>query len=109
MLIPAATIGLATPVGISATGNSLVIPTNGLSNGAVGLQSDHAGTLNVQRYVDAAGAIPLGAVITVAIVAATPKAVSWADELPSGSIVVSFVNTAGAVANLTNITVNLGA
>lgn len=98
---------ISTPVGAGLTGTSGVINSQGLGKGAVGLQSDHAGTLNVQRYIDAAGVIPLGAVITVAVVAATPVGVSWADGLPAGSIVVSFVNSAGAVANLTNQAIQL--
>lgn len=107
MYVPASTIGLAASVSAGATANSSVIPTNGQTRGTVGLQSSHAGTLNVQRYVDANGVIPLGTVITVAVVAATPNSVSWADGDPSGSLIVSFVNSAGAVANLTNVTVLL--
>ena len=107
MYVSASTIGLSTPVAAGATGNSNVIPTNGQTRGAVGLQSSHAGTLNVQRYVDAKGVIPLGAVITTAVVAATPISVNWADGIPSGSLVMSFVNSSGAVANLTDITVLL--
>lgn len=71
------------------------------------MTSSHAGTLNVQRYLDAKAVIPLGALITTAVVAATPISVSWADGIPAGSLVMSFVNSAGAVANLTNITVLL--
>lgn len=105
MYVPS--IGLPAAIAAGATGNSNVLRTNGQTKGAVGLESSHAGTLNVQRYVDANGVIPLGAVITVAVVAATPVAVSWADGIPSGSIVVSFVNSAGAVANITNVAVLL--
>jgi hypothetical protein len=106
MFLPQALIGLATPVAAGATGNSLVINCQGLFNGSVGLSSDHAGTLSVQRYVDALGVIPLGPALTDAT---SPYSVNWADGFASGSIVVSFINSAGAVANLSNITVNLGA
>jgi hypothetical protein len=104
MFISAAAIGLLTPVAISATNSSLVINTQGLSKGSVGIVSDHLGTLSVQRYVDAGGVLPVGAAITDNT---SPYAVSWVDGIPCGSIVVSFINTAGAVANLSSIAVNL--
>lgn len=106
-VISSATIGLTTPVLASATTTSAAINTQGLTRGTVGLQSDHAGTLNVQRYADVAGVVPVGAVLTVAVVAATPITVGWADGLPSGSFTVQFVNSAGASANLTNVTAYL--
>jgi hypothetical protein len=98
--------GLPAQVAANATANSNVINTNGLTKGSAGLVSDHAGTLQVQRYVDANGQVALGALITDNT---SPYSVAWSDGLPCGSIVVSFVNTAGAVANLSNIAINLSA
>lgn len=100
-------IGLASTVASGATANSNVIRTLGQNKGSVGLTSSHAGTLSVQRYVDANAITPLSTALTVAVVAGTPVSVGWADGLPSGSIVVSFVNSAGAVATLTNVSVLL--
>jgi hypothetical protein len=97
----------ANPVPISGTAVSAAINTQGQARGSVGMLSDHAGTLSVQRYVDGAGVVPLGAALSIALVAATPNAVGWSDGLPCGSIVISFINSAGAVANLSNITLNL--
>lgn len=108
MLILASQIGLATPVADGATGVSSVINVQGLFKGSAGLVSSHAGTLSVQRYADAQGAIPVGAALTVPLVATVGNAVGWSDGLPIGSVVVSVINSAGAVANLTNVTVNLG-
>lgn len=105
--ITSTNIGLGPQIAISATGTSNVIRTEGRKSGSVGLTSDHAGTLQVQRYVDAFGVTALAAVLSVVVVAATPVSVGWSDGLPSGSLVVKFVNSAGAVANLTNIIVNL--
>lgn len=76
---------------------------------AVAVTSDHAATLNVQRYADLAGLAPVGAVITVALVAATPKYVSVADGLPYVSFNVQIVNGAGASANITNAAILTGA
>lgn len=109
-LIPAATIGLAATVPISGTINSLVIVTGGPTNGGwqaggVGLSSSQAGLLKVQRFLDAAGLIPMGAVIQGTLVAATPLSVSWADNLPFQSMQITVTNSSGSVAaTLTNVT-----
>jgi hypothetical protein len=100
------------PAGSPGTVISNVINTNGMNRGAVGLSSSQAGNLTVQRYADGAGQIPLPAVVngapTVAIVANTPIAVTWADTTPTGSIVITVTNTNGSTAAaLTNLTVNL--
>lgn len=90
-----------------ATWNSDLMPA-GFGGLAVGVTSDHAGTLNVQRYADLAGLVPVGAVITIALVAATPKYVAVADEIPFVSFNAQIVNGAGAVANLTNAIILTG-
>jgi hypothetical protein len=122
MLIPAAPtfwsqgqshgLPAAVPAGSPGSVTSNVINTNGLNKGAVGLASTQAGNLTVQRYADGAGQIPLPAAVngapTVAIVANTPIAVTWADGTPTGSIVITVTNSSGSTAaNLTNLTVNL--
>jgi hypothetical protein len=99
--------GLPAQLNASQTLTSNPVVTGGLTRGAVGIQSDHAATLNVQRYIDAAGLVPIGAVITVALVANAPNAVSWNDGIPCGSVTVQVANSAGAVANLTNLTLLL--
>lgn len=103
MFLPSASIGLTTPVNASATTTGATVKTQGNTRGAVSVASDHAGTLQVQRYLDAAGTIPIGALITQAVAAGTPNSVTWTDGLPALSFITSFVNSAGAVANLTNI------
>jgi hypothetical protein len=110
-------IGLISPVPSGATGISNVINTNGLNSGSVGLISDHAGTLSVQRFIDATAQVPIGSALTQTLVANTPNSVSWgiglasaastAPSVPIGSIIVSFINSPGAVANLTSVTVLL--
>jgi len=107
MTLKSTNIGLGPQIADGATGNSSVFRTEGCTSGAVGVTSSHAGTLSVQRFVDEGGVTSLSTPLTVAVVANTPIAVGWADGLPCGSIVVSFINSAGAAANLTNISVNL--
>lgn len=107
MILSSSQIGLPATAADGATITSNTINAQGLTRGAVGLQSDHGGTLRVQRYVDSGGVVPLGAVISVPVVAATPISVGWSDGLPCGSFIVSFVNNAGAVAHFTNVAAGL--
>lgn len=74
----------------------------------VGVTSDHAATLNVQRYADLAGLVPVGPLMTQALVAATPGWTGVADGLPYISFNVQIVNSAGAVANITNAMILTG-
>lgn len=103
-LLTSAQVGLPTTATTGATVTGSAIPTNGWQKGAVGLTSDHPGTLSVQRYLDAGCTIPLGAAITVAVVAATAVGVSWQDGVPIGGVKVSFINSAGATATLSAVT-----
>jgi hypothetical protein len=105
---------LANAVGFPATapGNgtvtSNVIVANGLTRGTAGLLSDQAGTLSVKRYVDAAGLVPINEpTITISVAANVANSVGWANALPCGSLIVTFVNGSGSTANLSNFTVNL--
>lgn len=108
ILILANAAGFPTTAAGSATVNSNVVITNGMTRGTVGLLSDQAGTLSVKRYVDGAGLVPVNSpTITIAVGANTPNSVGWADGLPCGSIIVTFVNGSGTTANLSNFVVNL--
>lgn len=99
--------GFPATIADGGTWNSILFPA-GFGGIAVGVTSDHAGTLNVQRYADLAGLVPVGAVLTVALVAATPKYVAVEDGLPYVSFSVQIVNGAGAIANITNAAVLTG-
>lgn len=73
------------------TGNSLAASANLSQNGS----------LVLQRYIDAAGTIPIGAAITQALVGGTLGTVAVNDGLPAASWTVQVNNTGGALGNLT--------
>lgn len=83
--------------------------SDGFPKVGVGITSDHAATLTLQRYADVAGTVKVGALVSVAIVGATPN---WAslpiDGMPFASVKISIINSAGAVANLTNTSILFG-
>jgi hypothetical protein len=100
-------VGLATQVPADGTELSNIVRTQGLTFGAFGLTSDQAGSLSVQRYLDANGQIPLGSPLTATLTAAVANSVSWTDGLPAVSLQITVTNSAGSAANLSNITLNL--
>lgn len=92
---------------IAASGNwlSKVIQSGGFKAIAVGAKSTQVGAINIQRYLDAAGLIPIGAVITVALAATVANFVSVADDVPFQSYTVQITNTSGSAATVTNFAV----
>lgn len=70
--------------------------------------SNHAATLEVQRYADVAGLVPVGALLSQAMSAATPAWVGAADALPYLTFQVSIVNSAGGSATITNCAILTG-
>jgi len=107
MFVPASVLAMPGTAAGNATVTSAVVNMQGFTRSAISLQSTTAGTLSVQRYVDAAGTVPLGTVASVALAANTPNSVGFYDGLPSGSLIVSFANSAGTTATLTNAAVLL--
>lgn len=97
-----AALGLATTVPNGGSVQSSVMPSNGWQKGAVGLKSTQAGNLTVQRYLDAAGTIPVGAAITAALSANTAGYVSWNDGLVFGSFQVTVSNSGGSNATISS-------
>ena len=98
-------VNLTTPVPGNGNVTSGPVNTQGLTRGAVGMKSDQAVTLSVQRYIDAAGLVPLGAAITVALAANVANSVNWTDGAPATSIVITVTNAGGTQANLINVAV----
>ena len=86
------------PANIAANGTytSPLILADGFYNLIVGATSDRAGALNVQRYIDEAGLVPVGAADTIALVANTAKVLKINDSVPFGSYKVIITNTDGS-------------
>lgn len=85
-----------------ATYSSGAMAANGNSFAASALLTQN-GSLTLQRYIDAAGVIPIGDLITQAITANTLATVAVADGLPCVSWIVSIINSSGSVGNLSEV------
>jgi hypothetical protein len=75
----------------------------GMKGFAVGATLSTAGTLVIQRYLDVAGTIAIGAAISQVMSAATPATAAFNDGIPAASCIVTITNTSGGVGNLTNV------
>jgi hypothetical protein len=87
------------PVITHAAGNytSPVIVADGLYNIVVGVKSNRAGAINVQRYIDEAGQVPIGAADTAPLTADTLAVLSISDGKAIGSYTVQITNTDGSL------------
>lgn len=99
--------GYPTVVADGATWQSDLLPV-GFAGAIAAILSDHAGSLTLQRYADLAGLLPVGALISQAVVANTPASAGAVDGRPFLSFNVSFINGAGAVANIAALSIITG-
>ncbi len=107
--IPAATLSLAVSVPSAGSVQSAILGSYGWQKGSVGVKSTQAGTLSVQRFLDAAGAIPIGAPISAVLIGGTANSVSWTDGIPYASFKITVSNSGGSAATLSNVAVLLQA
>ncbi|MDR6381825.1 hypothetical protein [Paraburkholderia caribensis] len=103
--ITAAQLGLAAQVPASGQLQSGILLSNGWKYFALGLKSTQAGAVTIQRFLDAAGTVAIGAPVTAALTANTAQTVSigTADTLPFMSYQVTVTNTGGSPATLSNV------
>lgn len=83
--------------------NSGIIAANGARSVAASAELSQAGTLTLQRYIDAAGTIAIGAAVIQALSANVVGTVAVNDGLPFSSFSVVVANSSGSVGNLTNV------
>lgn len=72
------------------------------------LTADRVLTVNIQRYADLAGLVPVGAVVTAPTVAATPLNIQVNDGVPYLSFNLQLVNASGALATIANAAILTG-
>lgn len=91
---------LPATIGAGLTYDSGVIICVGFKTIAAGTKLDQTGTITIQRYLDAAGAIPVGALISSALVANTANWVTSIDNTPFQSFRVVITNTSVSLGTL---------
>jgi hypothetical protein len=91
-------LNVAVPNGGQIASPVLICP--GMKSIAVGAKSTQGGAINVQRWLDSAGTIPQGAVVTTPLVANTQATLNINDGAPFAAFTVTITNTGGSPATL---------
>src|SRR5690348_16818907 len=94
-------VGLANTIAASGTIHSSLFITNGMGNLALGLTLSQSGTLSVQRYIDGAGNVPMGAAVTQALTAGTNGVLLSNDDKPFRTAKIAVVNDGTVTATIT--------
>jgi len=92
-----------TTLAAGATWNSGLLRNRTLNpNLTFCITSDQNGTASIQRYGDTAGLAPVGPAIPLNVVANEPASLSVTDGAPYQTFIVTFENTGGVAANISN-------
>jgi hypothetical protein len=100
--VPATTHNVPASVPASSSVQSSLIVTEGFSLISVGVTASQAGTMSVQRYLDAGGTVVQGAASQISLVADTAANLDILDGKPFASFKLTITNSSGSVSNLTN-------
>lgn len=92
-----------------ANWNSGVIPSNGYCSIVAAATLAQAGTITIQRYLDIAGTIPIGAAVVTTLAAGVSGFASVSDAGFFQSFTVVVANTSGSAGALTGVGVLLSA
>ena len=89
-------------IAASSSYQSGVIPSNGFKAIGIGVTLNQAGSITIQRFLDAAGNVPVGAPITAAITASTAQWATVNDGTPFRSFKFQISNSGTSAANISN-------
>ncbi len=100
--VPATAHNLPASIAANGSAQTSLIVTEGFSLISAGITASQNGTMSIQRYLDAGGSVPQGAIVQVALTANAAANLDVLDGKPFASFKLTVTNTAGAVSNLTN-------
>ena len=97
-----ANIGLSTALAGSGSNASAIVLSCGLKNFAFGITSSQTSTVSIQRYLDQAATIPVGAAITGSLTANVATYVDSVDSVPYQSFIITVANSTSSAATISN-------
>lgn len=100
VVVPVPPNAFPVTIAAGATYDTGIMPTNGAVGLAASGNLTQAGVLSIQRYIDSAGTIPIGAAITQTMTANTLATVAVNDGLPAASWHAAIQNTSGSTGTL---------
>lgn len=102
VIVPTPPTPFPTTIAAGVTYSTGIMLTSGCKGLAASAELTQTGVLSIQRYIDPAGTIPIGAAVTQAMTASTLATVAVNDGLPAAAWQASIQNTAGASGTLSN-------
>lgn len=111
LMVGGSPTNLPTQGTIAASGNwiSGKLISDGYKAISVGCLSTQNGAINIQRYIDRAGLIPVGAVVTAAITGGIAQWATVNDGVAFQSFTVQITNTGASAATVTNFDILMSA
>ena len=103
IVLPLVPLGLPTTLAAATGWTSPPIANCGYTHITLGFTSSQAGTLSLNRYVDPACTVIIGAAVTQAVVAATAVALENNDGKGFSGFTVAFSNTSASLATLSSV------
>lgn len=107
--VPASAHNLPSTISANSTVQSSLIVTEGFTLISSGIKSTQAGTMSIQRYLDAGGTVPQGAAVAVNLTANTAANLDVLDGKPFASFQLTVTNSSGSTATLSNFALLLQA
>lgn len=100
--IPATTHNLPATIAASSSVLSSLIVTEGFSLISAAIKTTQAGTMTIQRYLDAGGTVPQGAPVSVNLTANSFANLDITDGKPFASFQLTVSNSAASTATISN-------
>lgn len=107
--VPATVHNVPSSVAGSSSVQSSLIVTEGFSLISAGVTASQAGTMSIQRYLDAGGTVTQGAAVQVPLITSTAANLDVLDGKPFASFKLTIANSSGSTSNLTNFSLLLQA
>ena len=107
--VPASVHNLPSSIPATSSVLSSLIVTEGFLVIAAGIKTSQNGTMTIQRYLDAGGTVPQGALLSVALTANTAANLNALDGLPFASFQLTVTNSSGSVSTISNFALLLQA
>ena len=100
--VPQTTHNLPATIAGSGSATSSLIVTEGYTLISAGIKTTQAGTMSIQRYLDAGGTITQGATVSVPLIANTFANLDVMDGKPFASFTVTVTNSSGSTSTISN-------
>src|ERR1700721_2794980 len=100
--VPATVHNLPSSIAGNGSVQPSLIVTEGFSLISAGITASQAGTMSIQRYLDAGGTVAQGAAVQGTLVATVAGNLDVLDGKPFASFKVTVTNSSGSTSNLTN-------